>query len=189
MKIAGKTYRPESSGYTIVAANGQPVDLLLAPLPLGFKDQEIDLLPIPQPPMALLKDGSGKLLRENGKPIPAPDENNRDYQKKLQRLFRARAARLLFFGLSKDARVAWEKAPSEAAESDPSTALREYADLAEELESCGFGNAQLLELAKEVNRISGNTASEAVEVAIGTFRAEGDGHGPDGGGGSAADTA
>lgn len=170
MKVAGKCYKAAPRPHLVRAANGEEVELTIAPLPTGFLDMERTLLPEPRAPQRLATAPNGKLLRENGRPVPVPDEADPRYQEAMLATFRARGARILYAGLQADPSVAWETTVPPEAESNPDTAREVYGALAAELEASGFGPVQLIELAKAINELSGNRASENVEAALGTFR-------------------
>jgi len=171
MQINGKSFRPQPQAVTIKASNGEEVILTVTPLPVGYHERDRALFPEPIPPSQFVVGHGGKVMRDpSGKAIT--EENDRDpgYQAAMLRLFRAKAARLIYVALRDDATVAWDAAPEDD-QLTAQTATEAYAAIADELESAGFGPAQLLALSRLINEVSGNTGSEAVEAAIGTFRA------------------
>lgn len=171
MQINGKSFRPQPQAVTIKASNGEEVILTVTPLPVGYHERDRALFPEPIPPSHFVTGHGGKVLRDQaGKPVTEENERDSAYQAAMLRLFRAKAARLIYVGLRDDPNVEWEAGPADD-QLTQQDATDAYVAVADELESAGFGPAQLLGLSRLINEVSGNTGSQAVEDAIGAFRA------------------
>lgn len=156
MNIAGKPLDAEFvSPYLLIRADGTELELQLSPLSLGFqrKLRQRGLQP-PQPPLKILRDSSGKPLRDAvGQVVTHPDLHESQYLLALELYHQRVALFAILEALRNDPAISFDT-PQPTPQAAAEEWLRFVDQLFEEFEQAGFTMGDLKRLSTEICRLS-----------------------------------
>lgn len=168
MKVNGESFVGCSVAPCTLPRGTGELTLWLSPLPLGFhrRLRERGICP-PAPRVKLARDSQGRPLRDaSGTAVTVPDSHHPEYLLELERYHQRVAVLAVSEGLRNDPQLEFE---SKQPRSDEPAQWTEFADARfAELEGAGFSAGDLLQLCREVCRLS-NLLEEEVRGAQRNF--------------------
>jgi|GEM_PF-2202513 len=172
MKLSGESFCAVGlSEFTLQRGNGASLVLRLRPLPLSFQ-QRLRRRGIisPLPPLRIARDSNGKPLRDQaGSAMTFRDLQAGDYLEALDTYHQAVAALSVFEALQADPEIAFES-PVPNEQDGPDAWLRFASQLLEEMEQAGFTAGDLVQLCREICRLS-NLIDDDLRRAQSSFSA------------------
>jgi hypothetical protein len=156
MKFSGDSFCALGlSEFTLQRGNGASLVLRLRPLPLSFQQRlRRRGITLPLPPIRIARDSNGKPLRDpSGSAITLRDLQASDYLDALETYHQAVAALSVFEALQADPELTFES-PVPQEQAGPDAWMQFASQLLEEMEQAGFTAGDLVQLCREICRLS-----------------------------------
>lgn len=175
MRIAGfdgDTFREEGE-VTIARRNGRTVTLRLKALPLGFEQTIAERIPPPSPPIGgALYGRDGKPIKDpqSGKIVPWFNEKEPGYVKAQAEANRLEMAAMIHMAVEGDENIQFATPYTCDAKSDPKEWRLFYEGIFRELRDFGFSPGDMLEVVREIMRVSRLDEASLEEAKKGFFR-------------------
>ncbi|WP_437225306.1 hypothetical protein SH661x_004007 [Planctomicrobium sp. SH661] len=169
MKLDGKPLQNScSSLFSLRRGSEEPLTLRLEPLSLGFHQRlQSRSIVLPQPPVKIARDSQGKPMRDpQGQVLTMHDRQDPSYRVALEQYHQCVAVLSLVEALRGEPRVQFDAvAPTTNSPDD----WRKYAQqIYQELELAGFTAGDLVQLCREVGRLS-NLIDDHLQAARQNF--------------------
>ena len=160
MEIEGIAPGRNTAKVTLARPSGEPLELTLQALPLGFTEQLEEWIPSPSPPQdGFLRGDDRKLVKDSsGRPIAKYDTQNAAYLVEDRKAKSLQNALAIAEALEADQRVKFKAKPNK-------NRMREYAEgILAELDEFGFSEADLGSLITGVVTASSVTAARLTRL-------------------------
>jgi len=157
MKVQGFEGTLQGRSTFVIDRGGKRLALELKALPFGYEQELEKMIPTPSPPRkGWMREKSGRLSRDaTGKPIPEYDYDDPDYKQARMKAVYDQMILTVVQALAGDPRIEFE-----ARRADFDTA-QEYVDaVRKELSDFGFTTMDIVNISREVMKISGATEEE-----------------------------